>query len=220
LRDGNTLVNSSEDTSARDTRQNAIAGPAMVQDTAQNPLFGDRPWFLPVASLGMPIHIDLAADAAFATRFRQTLTGEDSKHIPRMNFVSDDIILALAEVECPWPGPARARFLIKVALNTICRFYYMVRKSAVLSLLERAILSQGNVERLTMSKLFALFALGELYSTKVAPPDGSFPGLFFFSRARKMVTVPAERPQSDTMEITLLLVSQRYHRYGKHADLL
>jgi proline utilization trans-activator len=154
----------------------------------------------------MPIHIDLAADAAFATRFRQTLAGDSAKHIPRMNFVSDDVILALSETDCPWPSPARSRFLVKVALATVCRSYHMVRRSEVLSLLETTLQSQGNSDRLSVSKLFALFALGELYATKVAPSDASFPGLLFFSRARKMVTVPAERPQSDTLEITLLLV--------------
>jgi proline utilization trans-activator len=154
----------------------------------------------------MPIHIDLAADAAFATRFRQTLTGDSTKHIPRMNFVSDDVLLALSETDCPWPSPARSRFLVKVALATVCRSYHMVRRSEVLSLLETTLQDPGNSNRLSASKLFALFALGELYANKVALSDASFPGLIFFSCARKMVTVPAERPQSDTLEITLLLV--------------
>jgi proline utilization trans-activator len=209
LRDGNLQPSLTRENGAQETPDATAVVQTVAQDTAQNPLLGDRPWFIPVASLEMPIHVDLAADAAFATRFRQTLIGEDTKHIPRMNFVSDDVILALSEMECPWPAPARARFLVKVALNTVCRIYHMVRRSAVLSLLETAILSQGNVERLATSKLFGLFALGELYSTKVAPPDGSFPGLLYFCRARRMVTVPAERPQSDTMEIALLLVCQQ-----------
>jgi proline utilization trans-activator len=210
LKGGNSQPFSSRDIATQEGRETAMGVQSVAQDTAQNPLLGDRPWFLPVASLEMPIHIDLAADAAFATRFRQNLTGEGTKHIPRMNFVSDDVILALSDMECPWPAPARARFLVKVALNTICRFYHMVRRSAVLNLLESAILAQGNAERLATSKLFALFALGELYSTKVAPSDGSFPGLLYFCSARRKVTVPAERPQSDTMEIALLLVSRQH----------
>jgi proline utilization trans-activator len=185
-----------------------LGPPGVTQDAAQNLLFGERPWFQPVASLDMPIHIDLAADAAFATRFRQTLIGDSAKHIPRMNFVSDDVILGLSETECPWPSPARSRFLVKVALTTVCRSYHVVRRSEVLSLLDTTLQNQGNSGRLGVSKLFALFALGELYATKVAPPDASFPGLLYFSRARKMVTLPAERPQSDTLEIMLLLVSR------------
>jgi proline utilization trans-activator len=201
LRSGAANPSTVHDSNASEPVQTGVA-----QDAAQNPLFGERPWFHPVASLDMPIHIDLAADAAFATRFRQTLAGDSIKHIPRMNFVSDDVILALSETDCPWPSPARSRFLVKVALATVCRSYHMVRRSEVLSLLETTLQNQGNSNRLSVSKLFALFALGELHATKIAPSDASFPGLLFFSCSRKMVTVPAERPQSDTLEITLLLV--------------
>lgn len=210
LREGNGAAPTSGENATQEVREISSMTQTVTQDTAQNPLLGDRPWFIPVASLEMPIHIDLAADAAFATRFRQTLSGEDIKHIPRMNFVSDDVISALSDLDCPWPAPARARFLVKVALNTVCRLYHMVRRSQVLRSLEAAIAAQGNVGRLATSKLFVLFALGELYSTKVAPSDGSFPGLVYFSHARRNVTVPAERPQLDTMEITLLLVCSLY----------
>lgn len=117
-------------------------------------------------------------------------------------------------------GSSEGRFLVKVALNTVCRFYHMVRRNQVSKCLEAAILAQGNAERLATSKLFALFALGELYSTKVAPPDGSFPGLIYFARARRNVTVPAERPQLDTMEITLLLACQFYQEKCCHMLIL
>lgn len=208
LKEGTAAASTPSENAAQEVREVPSVPQAIAQDTAQNPLLGDRPWFIPVAYLEMPIHIDLAADSAFATRFRQTLSGEDIKHIPRMNFVSDDVISALSDLDCPWPAPARARFLVKVALDTVCRFSHMVRRSQVLRSLEAAISAQGNTGRLAVSKLFVLFALGELYSTKVAPSDGSFPGLLYFAHARRNVTVPAERPQLDTMEITLLLVCQ------------
>jgi proline utilization trans-activator len=208
LRDGCAKPDAGYEHIASELFQNATEALETADDAGQNPLFGGRPWFHPVASLDMPIHIDLAADAAFATRFRQTLTGDSSKHIPRMSFVSDDVILSLSETECQWPSPARARFLVRVALGTVCRCYHMVRRSVVMRSLETALQNHGNSNRLTVSKLFALFALGELYATKTALANTSFPGLLFFSRAKKLVTVPAERPQGDTMEIILLLVCQ------------
>ncbi|TID17807.1 Alternative oxidase [Venturia nashicola] len=217
LREGVAATPTAVDNATQEVREVPPVTQNVTQDTAQNPLLGDRPWFIPVASLEMPIHIDLAADAAFATRFRQTLSGKDIKHIPRMNFVSDDVISALSDLDCPWPAPARARFLVKVALNTVCRFFHMVRRSQVSRCLEAAISAQGNTGRLATSKLFVLFALGELYSTKVAPPDGSFPGLLYFAHARRNVTVPAERPQLDTMEITLLLSLYSYNLNRRHS---
>lgn len=178
------------------------------QETVENPLLEERPWFLPVASLDMPIHISEAADTAFATRFRQTLASVHTNHFPRMSYITDERILTLSDGECPWPTAARARFLVKVALNTVCRYYHIVRKSVVLDSLEAAIRNQGNGERLTICKLLALFALGEIYSTKTAANEASYPGLLYFARARKMVSVPAERPRMATIEIVVLLVSQ------------
>jgi proline utilization trans-activator len=204
LRAGNAIISAVEAPTVTET---SISQNAALPDIVQNALFMDRPWFHPVESLDMPIHIDLAADAAFATRFRQALTNDSAKHIPRMNFVSDEVILSLSEAECAWPSPARARFLIKVALTTVGRCYHMVRKSAVLILLEKTLQNPSDGNRLGVAKILALFALGELYATKFAPDNALFPGLSYFSRARKMVTVPAERPQSDTLEIALLLVS-------------
>lgn len=185
-----------------------IQDSAATQDNVQNPLIEDRPWFFPLASMDMPIHISEAADAAFATRFRQTLNNGYTNHIPRTSYISDEHVLQLAETDCPWPNPARARFLVKVALNTVCKYYYMVRKSSVLRDLDTAIRNNWNVERLVVSKLFALFSLGEIYSTKTPAHQASFPGLLYYAKSRRLVTVPAERPHMDTVEIILLLVSR------------
>jgi proline utilization trans-activator len=201
----------------------ALQGPsstrdiAATQDNLQYPLLEDRPWFHPISSLDMPIHISEAADASFATRFRQTLGNVHTNHIPRMSYVTDERLLLLSDQECPWPTSARARFLVKVALNTFCRYYHIVRRSIVLENLELAIKNQGRGDRLHICRLLALFALGELYSTKTAARDGSFPGLDYFARATKMAGVPAERPRMDAIEIILLLVVYSYAMNRRHS---
>lgn len=179
------------------------------QETVQNPLVEDRPqgWFFPMSSLDMPIHISEAADAAFATRFREALTPQ-STHIPRTSYVRDDALILLAESQFSWPAPARARFLVKVALDTVCQYYHIVLKSAVLDALEKTIKNVNDSERLIRCKLLALFALGEAYSSRVATQEATFPGLQYFAQARRMVSIPAERPTMHTVEIALLLVSE------------
>lgn len=196
----------SEEAQAAPQDEPSSTGPK-PKEGVQNPLFEDRPWFLPVASLEMPIHIGEAADAAFSTRFRQTIEPDKASHIPRMNFITDETILALSEVPCPWPNAARLRYLVRVAMTTICRCFHIVRKSATLKLVEEVIANPQSIVRLQECKLFALFALGELYSTKTAVKDGSFPGLHYFAHARKLTTIPSERPSMETIEIALLLVS-------------
>jgi proline utilization trans-activator len=127
--------------------------------------------------------------------------------LPRTSFIKDEPLTLLAETDRQWPTPARARFLVKVALNTICRYYHIVRKSLVLESLEEAIQLEGKCERLKIAKLLALFALGEAYAARSADQGSTFPGLIYFVQSRRMVSIPAERPQVDSVEIALLLVS-------------
>ncbi|KAJ4349390.1 uncharacterized protein N0V89_008005 [Didymosphaeria variabile] len=123
------------------------------------------------------------------------------------SFIKDEPLTLLAETDRQWPTPARARFLVKVALNTICRYYHIVRKTVVLESLEEAIKLEGKCERLKIAKLLALFALGEAYSARSADQGSTFPGLIYFVQARRMVSIPAERPQVDSVEIALLLAN-------------
>ncbi|CAN9341909.1 unnamed protein product [Alternaria sp. RS040] len=123
-----------------------------------------------------------------------------------MDHVQDDYLMLPSQAPFSWPSPARARFLVKVALSTVCQYYHIVRKSQVTRILEDAIKNNGNGNRVVICKLLALFALGEVYSAKHASMDAAFPGLAYFAQARRMISIPAERPQMDTIEVTLLLV--------------
>lgn len=125
-------------------------------------------------------------------------------------------MLALSETQISWPSPTRARFLVKVALDTVCQYYHIVRKSQVLESLEIVINNDGNGERLVVYKLLAPFALGEAYSTKTAALNATFPGLAHFAQARRMVSILSERPRMDTIEIALLLV-KKFGPYQIHA---
>ena len=78
--------------------------------SARNPLFEDRPWFHHMNTSNTPILIGEAADAAFATRFRQAIF--DANHIPRTSFATDEKLVSLANSHCQWPAPSRARFLV------------------------------------------------------------------------------------------------------------
>lgn len=191
------------------------------QETVQNPLVEDRAqgWFFPMSSLDMPIHISEAADAAFATRFREALTPH-SVHIPRTSYVRDESLMVLSESRLEWPTPARARFLLKVALRTVCQYYHIVLKSSITEALEKAINNIDDVDRLIKCKLLALFALGEVYSSRIAAQEATFPGLPYFAQARRMVSIPAERPTMHTVEIALLLVLYSYNLNRRHTAYL
>ena len=183
------------------------------QEATQNPLIEERAWFHPVSSLESPILVGEASDSAFCTRFRQTVGTTCTNHLPRVSFMKDEYLIHTPDSERSWPTPARARFLVKVALNTICRYYHIVRKSAVLESLEEAIERQGRGETSKTAKLLALFALGEAYSARSADQRLPFPGVAYFSQSRSMVSIPSERPQVDSVETILLLVSSCLYLY-------
>lgn len=57
------------------------------------------------------------------------------------------------------------------------------------------------------SKMWALFALGELRSSKCLSSSKRLPGLAYFAVASDTVRMINERPQLDVIETTLILVS-------------
>ena len=175
-------------------------------EAARNPLLEERPWFAPMTALEMPIHIGEAADAAFATRFRQALSDVPVDHIPRTDYAMDKDLLMLSEADCTWPSPARAKFLLETSLLSICQCYHIIRKSAVRRDLDLTPRSESSHDNLTTCRLWALFALGELYSTRVPSHGHRFPGLAYFAQASRLLRFLSERPRIGYMEVLLLLV--------------
>ncbi|CAH0023712.1 unnamed protein product [Clonostachys rhizophaga] len=173
-------------------------------DCLQNPVLGNQPWFLNLTP-EMPLLIGEATDVAFATRFRQELSGASQNHLPRVDYVQDDIISSLGESKLSWPTPSRARFLLKVCFNTVCRRHYLVRKSSTAQLLEEAIRNPAACDKLSVCKLFALFALGEIYSTRTCISGDTFPGILYYLSASRMLSVLSEQPRIDCVEIMMML---------------
>lgn len=183
--------------------------PVVVNNEARNPLHDERSWFHPLGSTELPIHIGEAADAAFATRFRQALAraSTDVQHIPRKHYVSDTKLMHLSDDPVPWPPLAQARLLIKAALDTVGTCYHCVRRSEVYSGLKQRYRNLQGPKTIFDYKLWALFALGEAYSSRTqCTSDDAFPGLLYFARASRMFRGARERPQIDIIEVLLLLV--------------
>lgn len=197
---------------AKDTADNAAAAAVTTTATATAtaaippPSLDDRPWFFEMNIPHTPILIGEASDAAFATRFRQAISSAEHSHIPRVNYATDERLLSLSDTDCPWPGPARARFLVGVALRYVSRCYHIVRKGPVLDALEQTLLNPAESDSLLKSKLWALFAIGAMYSTRSASSERHFPGMGYFARATRVLRIVSERPRIDVVELRLLLV--------------
>ncbi|WYZ37971.1 hypothetical protein EsH8_II_001477 [Colletotrichum jinshuiense] len=171
----------------------------------QAPSLDERPWFFDMNIPHTPILIGEASDAAFATRFRQAISTAEHSHIPRVNYATDERLLALSDTDCPWPSPARARFLVGVALRYVSRCYHIIRKSLILDGLEQTLQNPAESDSLLKSKLWALFAIGAMYSTRSATSGTHFPGMGYFARATRVLRIVSERPRIDVVELRLLL---------------
>lgn len=84
--------------------------------------------------------------------------------------------------------------------------YHVVLRSEVLRTLEQAMRNPSGLSFLKRSKMLALFAIGDLYSSRAVNKDKGFPGIYYFTQACKCLSVMNERPHLDVVEIRLLLV--------------
>ncbi|GJC88389.1 putative transcriptional regulatory protein C3C7.04 [Colletotrichum liriopes] len=167
-----------------------------------------RPWFINANVFRTPILIGEVADAAFSTRFRQVISdpfAPQPRHMLRVNYAPDTELMSLVKSEVAWPTPSRSRFLVEVALKYVSRRYHVVRRSLVMESLEQSIHNPSWGDLMLRSKLWALFAIGELYSTRSIPSEKDFPGMAYFAKASRILGVLDERPGTDSIEIILLL---------------
>lgn len=184
--------------------------PAGTEDETPriNPIFNDAPWFDNRNVFHTPILISEAADTAFATRFRQVIAdprAPEPTHLLRVNYASNEALMALVESGVPWPNQSRARFVLEAALKYIGRCYYIVRADAVREGLSQIFLCPTWGGPALHCKFWALFALGELYTSRAAATQ-SYPGMAYFAQASKMLGYLDERPGTEAIETLLLLV--------------
>jgi hypothetical protein len=100
----------------------------------------------------------------------------------------------------------RARLLVRVALKHVSENYHIVRRSETLQGLESTLQNPQLSDSFFKAKLWALFAIGEMYSTRTTSTSDDFPGMRYFVRATRILRIVSERPRLDAIEIRLLLV--------------
>ncbi|KAL4917521.1 fungal-specific transcription factor domain-containing protein [Aspergillus aurantiobrunneus] len=187
--------------------------------SVRNPLIGDRAWFHAYDPSAPPIFVGEAACTAFATRFRQFLTGSSATaHIRRTQYVKEENIALANAGEIRWPSLQQARLLVKIALRQISCVYHVLLRKSTLEKLEE-IYRTGDFEcNVNQCKFFALFAFGEAYSMRSEPSSGSrVPGTSYFARSLSLVQVLPERTSITHLETLLLLSLFSYYLNRRHS---
>ncbi|KAI6914301.1 hypothetical protein KC318_g585 [Hortaea werneckii] len=176
---------------------------APAEPLATNPAGTRAPWFVDMHVPDTPILVAESSDSAFATRLRQVSSNVQQSHFPRVDYVSDETLLHFSDAGCAWPNPPRARFLLETTLKRLGSCYHVLLRSTVTAELEQYIQDPNSISLLARSRLWAAFAVGALYATRVS--GETFPGLHYFAQATKILYTIPERPLIGMVEIRLLL---------------
>jgi hypothetical protein len=128
-------------------------------------------------------------------------------HFPRVHFAQDESLMTTHNFQVSWPTQGQATLLLKVVMARVNRAFHVF-------LLEPTIVRINQMYRdptyrppAFTAKIFALFALGEVYSSRAKDSsDGNIPGLSYFKYASSLVQVLPERADLDHVETLLLLV--------------
>ncbi|RDW58361.1 hypothetical protein BP5796_12291 [Coleophoma crateriformis] len=181
---------------------------AEPEEAVSNPLIHERAWFVPYDVTTPPIYIGEAACTAFATRFRQSLSpgNQNVPHVPRTHYVHDEKLSSPAAGQMVWPSRTQAELLLKVALANVNRSFHVVLPKETMASLDQAYRSPSFSDSVVKCKLFALFALGEVYSrmSMTTLPD-EFPGLPYFIHSCSLIQVLPERANLGHIEALILL---------------
>ncbi|BCS04284.1 Zn(II)2Cys6 transcription factor [Aspergillus luchuensis] len=183
----------------------------------QNPLLGERAWFYPYDPSAPPIYMGDAACTAFATRLRQFLTGDpNTAHVARTQYTPESSLL---EGATQWPGLAQARLLVRIAFNQLSRVYHLFLRKSTIEHLESIYRTPSlRDDPAVMCKFFALFALGEVYSSRAnSSPTGRVPGTLYYVRAMGLIPILPERPGVIHVESLLLLSLYSYFLNRRHS---
>ncbi|KAI4719615.1 putative fungal-specific transcription factor [Aureobasidium sp. EXF-10727] len=170
-----------------------------------NPLVRDDAWFLPLDE--STIFIGEAACTAFSSRLRQLLLHTQAEiHMPRTHYIQDGQILQAAEENAIWPSRPQAYLLVESVIATVGQCYHLSSLSNVRSILEKAYTDRLTLSQMQECKLFALFALAQVYSPRLAESqDSAFPGLPYFAKARALLPVLPERATADHVEVLICI---------------
>ncbi|KAJ5153410.1 uncharacterized protein N7482_009888 [Penicillium canariense] len=188
-----------------------------IESSVQNPLIRNRAWFFSHDASALPRYVSEASSITFAIRLCQSLRGDDVSPLtlPPMRQVDDSSLISLLHAETQWPPLAQAHLLVKTALRHTSPLFHLALRKDTLDQLQDSYHRTALDDTAFGCKYFALFALGEVYSTPfLVSKDGPVPGLSYYMRAMSLIALFPENPSIFHIEglLALALYSQFLNR--------
>jgi proline utilization trans-activator len=184
----------------------AEASPENPDINIRNPLIEDKAWFVKDHTSTQPVYIGEAACTAFGTRLRQFLSGnEPVAPLPRSVYVEDAVLLPTPAPTFQLPNRIYADRLIKDALRFLGDDYHLLLRKTTGAKLDALYNSQCFDDQVFLCKIFAIFAMGGMYSNRRAK-DSGIPGTEFFVHAMRLFQDIHIHEEATVSYIELLLV--------------
>lgn len=182
----------------------------MVEHDVPNPLLEVQDGLFAGQDSAQPVFIGEASCTAFGDRLLQCV--DTSYSSVTCNTISDHIthpaFKRLASKEFQLPNRIQATLLVRRAHSFIGNNYHLFEKKSFFDKLDRAYSSEGNTDLIFTCHLFAMLALGELYShCKTNAADARVPGTLYFVQAVNLLQDLYEVGSIEQVQILLLLVS-------------
>lgn len=174
----------------------------------RNPLIEDRAWFVPDNASTQPVYIGEAACTAFGTRLRQFLSGnEPVTPLSRPSYFKDRALLRMSDPAFQLPNRAYAHLLLKVALRFLGNDYHLMLRKTTVERMDALYRDQCFDDPVFLCKLFALFAMGEMYSNRrlSSTKGAGIPGTGFFVQAMSLFQDLHEEATVPYIETLLIL---------------
>jgi hypothetical protein len=149
-----------------------------------------------------------AACATFGNRLLQFLRGDEGiQQSQPEKYFTDRSLLRQSNIDFELPNRTYGKLLVRTYLRFMgADFHFILRKQFLDKLDETYKLDVALLDPLWLCRLFAMFALGELYSTRMNKTT-AIPGTSFFLTAISFLQDLYEEPTIEYVEALVLLVS-------------
>lgn len=152
------------------------------------------------------LFIGEAACTTFGNRLLRFLKGDNQMQTQPERYFTDRKLLRMSNSGFELPNRTYGKLLVRSYLQFMgADFHFIPRKQFLKKLDETYDCSSEPQDPLWLCKLFALFALGELYSTRMNKTS-SVPGTAFFLKAMSFLQDLYEETTVEYVETLILLV--------------
>jgi proline utilization trans-activator len=193
---------------------------AQVDYNVANPLFDETIGFVDDGDVSKRTYVGEAATATFETRVRQMIRSDPTSSTPSGSlYFNDRALLRVTSSRYQLPNRTYATLLVQTLLQFVGSNYHLMTEQSFLKKMDETY-AGDHLEPHWLARLFAIFALGELYLNKTSTmnSDAKVPGAHFFVQATTLFPDLYEEVDLAYIETLIAMVREMHFRPSFNAN--